>query len=45
MAESPKPGQQIAPAPSLAEGTELIGEYQGSGFKEPVSSCAGSTAR
>jgi putative peptide zinc metalloprotease protein len=28
--------QHIAPVPSLAPGTELIGEYQGSGFREPV---------
>src|SRR5918912_1940542 len=33
---SPKLGQQVAPIPSLSPGTELIGEYQGSGFKEPV---------
>jgi putative peptide zinc metalloprotease protein len=37
IAESPKLGhKRIAPTPSLAQGTELIGEYQGSGFKEPV---------
>jgi putative peptide zinc metalloprotease protein len=26
----------ISPIPSLAPGTELVGEYQGSGFKQPV---------
>jgi len=36
MAESPKLGKQIAPMPSLAQGTELVGEYKGAGFKEPV---------
>src|SRR5215218_6403583 len=36
MPGSPKPGQHIAPVPSLAPGTELIGEYEGSGFREPV---------
>jgi putative peptide zinc metalloprotease protein len=36
MPESPKVGQNIAPVPSLAPGTELIGEYEGSGFREPV---------
>src|SRR5215208_2834715 len=36
MPGSPKLGQHIAPVPSLAPGTELIGEYEGSGFREPV---------
>src|SRR5215210_1801857 len=36
MPGSPKLGQHNAPAPSLAPGTELIGEYEGSGFREPV---------
>src|SRR5918993_4775585 len=36
MPGSPKPDQNIAPVPSLAPGTELIGEYEGSGFREPV---------
>src|SRR5215210_2115829 len=36
MPGSQKLGQHNAPAPSLAPGTELIGEYQGSGFREPV---------
>src|SRR5918995_2596139 len=36
MAESPKLGEEIAPTPSLAQGTELIGEYEGAGHKEPV---------
>src|SRR5215218_1408346 len=36
MAESPKLGEGIAPTPSLAQDTELIGEYEGAGFKEPV---------
>jgi putative peptide zinc metalloprotease protein len=36
MPGSPKPDQNIAPVPSLAPGTELIGEYEDSGFREPV---------
>src|SRR5215218_7617312 len=36
MPGSQKLGQHNAPAPSLAPGTELIGEYEGSGFREPV---------
>jgi putative peptide zinc metalloprotease protein len=34
--EASKLGRQAVIAPSLAPGTELIGEYEGSGFKEPV---------
>ncbi|MCU1449164.1 MAG: hypothetical protein JWP02_1334 [Acidimicrobiales bacterium] len=45
-AEAPQPAAQAAPAgpragasdrPQLADGIELIGEYEGSGFKEPPS--------
>ena len=31
-----EPSNHVASAPRLAEGAELIGEYQDSGFKEPV---------
>jgi putative peptide zinc metalloprotease protein len=31
-----KSAQHVALLPRLAPGTELVGEYQGSGFKEPV---------
>jgi putative peptide zinc metalloprotease protein len=34
--EASKLGRQAVVAPRLARGTELIGEYEGSGFKEPV---------
>ena len=35
ITESLEPSNHVAPAPRLAEGAELIGEYQDSGFKEP----------
>ncbi|HEV7886901.1 MAG TPA: hypothetical protein VGO92_05025 [Acidimicrobiales bacterium] len=33
----PKPRPPNSPAPRLADGVELIGEYEGSGYKEPPS--------
>jgi putative peptide zinc metalloprotease protein len=35
VAGSPPPSRADGPAPRLADGIELIGEYKGSGFKEP----------
>jgi hypothetical protein len=44
---APPPGgmPEIAEAPRLAEGVELLGEYKDSGYSQPRRSSGGRTAR